>query len=75
MDATSFVDKINGSTVLPSNPSLSGKTLLYQQYLESKQKQEEERKKKRVKETKKDKNNKRKIKKNFFSLQRTGLEN
>ncbi len=45
-------DDIDGSTVLPSNPPLSGKALMYQQYLVSKQKQEEEKKKKREKETK-----------------------
>jgi hypothetical protein len=37
-------DKSDGSTVLPSNPPLRGKALLYQQYLEPKQKQEEEKK-------------------------------
>jgi hypothetical protein len=42
-------DKIDGSTVLPSNPPLNGKALMYQQYLESKQKQEEEKKKKEKK--------------------------
>jgi hypothetical protein len=42
-------DKSDGSTVFPSNPPLNGKALLYQQYLESKQKQEEEKKKKREK--------------------------
>ena len=47
-----FDDKSDGSIVLPSNPPLSGKALLYQQYLESKQKQEEEKKKKREKEKK-----------------------
>jgi hypothetical protein len=36
-------------TVLPSNPPLSGKALMYQQYLESKQKQEEEKRKKEKK--------------------------
>jgi hypothetical protein len=45
-------DKIDGSTVLPSNSPLSGKARMYQQYLESKQKQEEEKKKRREKETK-----------------------
>jgi hypothetical protein len=45
-------DKSDGSAVLPSNPPLSGKALLYQQYLESKHKKEEEKKKKREKETK-----------------------
>ncbi len=45
-------DKSDGSTVVPSIPPLSGKALMYQQYLESKQKQEEEKKKKREKETK-----------------------
>ena len=45
-------DKSDGPTVLPSNPPLSGKALMYQQYLGSKQKQEEEKKKKREKETK-----------------------
>jgi hypothetical protein len=37
-------DKSDGSKVLPSHSPLSGKALLYQQYLESKQKQEEEKK-------------------------------
>jgi hypothetical protein len=45
-------DKIDGSTILPSNPPLTGKLLLNQKYLESKQKQEEEKKKQREKETK-----------------------
>jgi hypothetical protein len=45
-------DRNDGSTVLQSNPLLSGKALTHQQYLESKQKQEEEKKKKREKETK-----------------------
>jgi hypothetical protein len=45
-------DEIDGSTVLPSNPPLTGKLLMYQQYSESKQKQEEEKMKKREKETK-----------------------
>ena len=39
----------DGSIVLPSNPPLSGKALMYQQYLESKQKQEEEKRKKEKK--------------------------
>jgi hypothetical protein len=39
-------DKSDGSTVLPSHSPLSGKALLYQQYLESKQKQVEEKKRK-----------------------------
>jgi hypothetical protein len=42
-------DKSEGSTVLPSTFPLSGKALLYQKYLESKQKQEEEKKKKEKK--------------------------
>ncbi len=42
-------DKIDGSTVLPSNLLLNGKALVYQQYLVSTQKQEEEKKKKREK--------------------------
>ena len=46
-------DEINESTVLSPNPPLTGKLLMYQKYLESKQKQEEEKKKKREKETKK----------------------
>jgi hypothetical protein len=41
-----FDDKGDGSTVLPSNPQLGEKALMYQQYLESKQKQEEVKKKK-----------------------------
>ncbi len=45
-------DKSDRSTVLPYNPPLSGKALMYQQYLESKQKQEEEKKKKRENKTK-----------------------
>ena len=45
-------DKSDGPLVLPSNPPLSEKALVYQQYLESKQKQEEEKKKKRKKGTK-----------------------
>ncbi len=48
-------DKIDGSTILPSNPPLTGNLLMYQKYLESKQKQEEEKKKKRKKEKKKQK--------------------
>jgi hypothetical protein len=58
-------DKIDGSTILPSNPPLTGKALIYQQYLASKEKQEEEKKlkKKRKKQKKKDKNNKRKMRK------------
>ncbi len=67
-------DKSDEPTVLPSNPPLSGKALMYQQYLESKQKQEEE-KKKRKKETKEKRQIKTKIKKNYFLPQRTGLEN
>jgi hypothetical protein len=47
-----FDDKIDGSTLLSSNPPLSGQLLMDQQYLESTQKQEEEKKKKREKETK-----------------------
>jgi hypothetical protein len=46
-------DKSDGPTVLPSNPPLSGKALMYQQYLESKQKQEEEKKKKEKKKQRK----------------------
>jgi hypothetical protein len=46
-------DKSDGSTVLPSNPPLSGKALMYQQYLKSKQKQEEEKKKQKRKRKKK----------------------
>ena len=53
-------DKRDGSAVLPSNPPLSGKALLFQQYLESKQKQEEEKKKKeKKKQWKKRQKNKR----------------
>ncbi len=64
-------DKIDGSTVLPSNPPLRGKALMYQQYLVSKQKQEEEKKKQEKKNKRqKTKNNKRKIKKYVFLLQR-----
>jgi hypothetical protein len=49
---------------------------MYQQYfLESKQKQEEEKNKKREKETKDKRQKTKKIKKNYFLLQRTGLEN
>ncbi len=44
-------DKIDGSTVLPSNPPLNGKALLYKQYLES-NKNKKKRKKKIEKETK-----------------------
>ncbi len=44
-------DKIDGSKILPSNPPLTGKLLMYQKYLESKEKQEEE-EKNREKETK-----------------------
>jgi hypothetical protein len=46
-------DKFDSYTVLPSKPPLSGKAVMYQQYLVSKQKQEEEKKKKREKETNK----------------------
>jgi hypothetical protein len=45
-------DKSDGSTVLPYNPPLSGNALMYQQYLESTQKQEEEKKKKKRKRCK-----------------------
>jgi hypothetical protein len=45
-------DKSDGPTELSSNPQVNGKALMYQQYLESKQKQEEEEKKQREKETK-----------------------
>jgi hypothetical protein len=52
-------DKIDGSTILPTNPPLNGKLLMYQKYLESKQKQEEEKKKKRKRNKRqKTKNNK-----------------
>ncbi len=51
-------DKSDGPTVLPTNPPLSGKALMYLQYLESKQKQEEKKKKKeKKKQNKKDKKN------------------
>ncbi len=66
-------DKSDGSTVLPSNPPLNEKALMYQQYLESKQKLEGEKKKKR--ENKQRKIEKKKSRKNFFLLQRAGLEN
>ncbi len=68
-------DKIDVCTVLPSNPPLSGKALLYQQYLVSKQKQEEEKKEKKKQKKKDKKQNKKKIEKNFFLPQKTGLEN
>ena len=55
-------DKIDGFTVLPSNPPLTEKLLMYRKCLESKQEEEEEKKKKREKiQKKKTKNNKRKI--------------
>jgi hypothetical protein len=44
-------DKIDVSTILPSNPPLIGNLLMYQKKMESKQKQEEKTKK-REKETK-----------------------
>jgi hypothetical protein len=46
-------DNSDEPTVLPSIPPLSGKALMYQQYLESKQKQEEEKMKKKKREQKK----------------------
>ncbi len=42
-------NKSDGSTILPSYSPFSGKALMYQQYLESKQKQKEEKKKKEKK--------------------------
>jgi hypothetical protein len=68
-------DKSDGPTVLPSIPPLRRKALMYPQYLESKQKQEKEKKKKERKRNKRImlKRNNRKIKKNYFLLQRTGL--
>jgi hypothetical protein len=48
-------DKIDGSTVLPSNPPLSGKAPMYQQYLVSRQKQEKEKKKEKKKKKQKKK--------------------
>jgi hypothetical protein len=58
-----------GPTVLPSNPPLSGKALVNQQYLESKQKQEEEKKKKeKKKQWKKDKKTKDKSRKTISYL-------
>jgi hypothetical protein len=45
-------DKSDEPPVSPSNPSLSGKLLAYQQFSESKKQQEEEKKKKREKEKK-----------------------
>ncbi len=70
-----FDDKINGSTILPSNPPLSGKLLAYQQFLEKKQEEEKkERKEKKKRKEGKKKKNQRKNKKNYLLLQRTGLE-
>jgi hypothetical protein len=43
-------DKKDEPPVLPSNPPLNGKILMYQKYLESKQQQQEEKKKKEKKE-------------------------
>ncbi len=54
-------DKIDGSTVLPSNSPLSGKALMYEQYLESKQNQKKEKKEKKEKK-KQRKNDKKKEK-------------
>jgi hypothetical protein len=51
-------DKIDGSTILPSNPPLTGKLLMYQKYVESKQKQEEDKKKQKRKRNKRKKDKK-----------------
>jgi hypothetical protein len=56
---------------------LSGKLLAYQQYLESKKQQEEEKKKKKKKrktKKKRKRKNQREIMRDYFLLQRTGLE-
>jgi hypothetical protein len=59
-------NKIDGSTVLPSNLPLTGKLLMYQKYLESKQKQEEKKeKKKKETEEKRQKTTKEKTRKTF----------
>ncbi len=59
-------DKSDEPPVLPSNPPLSGKILVYQQFLASKRKQEEERK--RRKEKKKQKKKEKKQKRNQEKL-------
>jgi hypothetical protein len=58
------------------NPPLSGKLLVYQQFL-GRKKQEEEKKKRKEKKMRKEGKKKkylRKIKKNYFLPQRTGLK-
>ncbi len=69
-------DKNDEPPVIPSNPPLSRKALAYQQYVVLIKQQEEEKKKKREKKEKKKRKirNQREIKRNYFLLQRTGLE-
>ncbi len=55
-------NKIHGSTILPSNPPLTRKLLMYQKYLKSKENKKRRKRKKRKRNKRKKKNsNKRKI--------------
>ena len=61
-------DNSDGPKVLQSNPPLSGKALMFQQYMKSKKQQEEEKKKKKRKRKEKKKRNRKKSKRNHDKL-------